>query len=471
MPNQRVTRSASTKATAKASSLSPSSPSISSTASTNLTTSRFRVTTSSSPSPRTVVKSNAKTKSRPPPHSKSSSSSSSSSDQPISFPSASAFDQYLLRSGPSTLSGIWLRITKKSSISRFPSVTYHEAVDIALCHGWIDGQRKSLDDISFLQRFTPRRPRSLWSRRNVERVEALTAEGRMRPTGIAAVEAAKEDGRWERAYAGPATMEVPGDFEDALASNEAARAVFEELSKAQRYSFLWRIQTAVKSETRERRIKEFVDLLAEGKTLQSSNARYLVSYLVFRPFVVFVIIIIIIIFILFIILLIISRFNPPVARRAMPRRYKFKPGSQTQPPYICNFILFLFVAVLLLLIVIVIVTSAVVVVAVAVLFIIFFWANMFGFLPRFAILLALPPFFIIIPTIVTLVIAVHDCCTSSALPDGGWFWLGAGKGRRVLIRGVVPITMAVFSVAASVALREVEISNTARVVFKDLIPR
>ncbi|ETS01031.1 hypothetical protein M419DRAFT_49675, partial [Trichoderma reesei RUT C-30] len=191
----------------------------------------------------------------------------SSSDQPISFPSASAFDQYLLRSGPSTLSGIWLRITKKSSISRFPSVTYHEAVDIALCHGWIDGQRKSLDDISFLQRFTPRRPRSLWSRRNVERVEALTAEGRMRPTGIAAVEAAKEDGRWERAYAGPATMEVPGDFEDALASNEAARAVFEELSKAQRYSFLWRIQTAVKSETRERRIKEFVDLLAEGKTL------------------------------------------------------------------------------------------------------------------------------------------------------------------------------------------------------------
>ncbi|KAK1238434.1 hypothetical protein MKX07_006580 [Trichoderma sp. CBMAI-0711] len=274
MSNQRVTRSASAKATSKASSSSSSSsssPSISSIASTHLTTSRFRVTAPSPPSPRTVVKSNAETKSRPPPQSKSSSSpsssSSSSSDQHISFPTASAFDQYLLQSGPSTLSGIWLRITKKSSFSRFPSVTYHEAVDIALCHGWIDGQRKSLDDISFLQRFTPRRPRSLWSRRNVERVEALTAEGRMRPAGVAAVDAAKGDGRWERAYAGPATMEVPRDFEDALASNEAARAVFYGLNKAGRFSFLWRIQTAVKSETRERRIKEFVDLLAEGKTL------------------------------------------------------------------------------------------------------------------------------------------------------------------------------------------------------------
>ncbi|PTB62006.1 hypothetical protein BBK36DRAFT_68662 [Trichoderma citrinoviride] len=185
----------------------------------------------------------------------------------ISFSSASAFDEWLLQAGSSTLSGIWLRLTKKFSISRFPSITYHEAVDIALCHGWIDGQRKSLDETFFLQRFTPRRPRSLWSRRNVQRVEMLMAEGRMKPAGVAAVEAAKEDGRWERAYAGPAAMEVPGDFEDALAGNEAARAAFQGLSKAQRYSFLWRIQTAVKSETRRRRIREFVDLLAEGKTL------------------------------------------------------------------------------------------------------------------------------------------------------------------------------------------------------------
>ncbi|KAH0494763.1 hypothetical protein TgHK011_008352 [Trichoderma gracile] len=229
------------------------------------TASRSKSTTSSSSSSAltTVVKSKPSSKSKPPP----SAVPSIASDQSISFPSASAFDQYLLQSGPSNPSGIWLRITKKSSISRFPSVTYHEAVDIALCHGWIDGQRKSLDSISFLQRFTPRRPRSLWSRRNVDRVELLTAEGRMRPAGVAAVEAAKEDGRWERAYAGPATMEVPGDFEDALAGNEAARAAFQGLSKAQRYSFLWRIQTAVKRETRERKIREYIDLLAEGKTL------------------------------------------------------------------------------------------------------------------------------------------------------------------------------------------------------------
>ncbi|KAL7815208.1 bacteriocin-protection, YdeI or OmpD-associated domain-containing protein [Trichoderma gracile] len=264
MSNRRVTRSALAKAAAKTS--SSSSPSISSTSATNLaTTSKSKSTTSlSSSSSTTVVKSKLNSKSKTP---SPSTVPSIASDQSIRFPSASAFDQYLLQSGPSTPSGIWLRITKKSSISRFPSVTYHEAVDIALCHGWIDGQRKSLDSTSFLQRFTPRRPRSLWSRRNVERVELLTAEGRMRPAGVAAVEAAKEDGRWERAYAGPATMEVPGDFEDALAGNEAAKAAFQGLSKAQRYSFLWRIQTAVKRETRELKIRESIDLLAEGKTL------------------------------------------------------------------------------------------------------------------------------------------------------------------------------------------------------------
>ncbi|TFA99703.1 hypothetical protein CCMA1212_008503 [Trichoderma ghanense] len=262
MPARRVTRSASAKAAAKTSS---SSPSISSASAANpITTSRAKSTTSSTFS-KAVAISKPKPASNPSPPS---TFPSSPSDHSISFSSASAFDQYLLQSGSSTTpSGIWLRITKKSSISLIPSITYHEAVDIALCHGWIDGQRKSLDSISFLQRFTPRRPRSLWSRRNVQRVEVLTAEGRMKPAGIAAVDAAKEDGRWERAYAGTATMEVPRDFEDALAGNEAARTAFQGLSRAQRYSLLWRIQTAAKRETRDRKIREFVDLLAEGKTL------------------------------------------------------------------------------------------------------------------------------------------------------------------------------------------------------------
>ena len=180
------------------------------------------------------------------------------------FSNAAAFDNWLQTNGADA-PGLWLKLAKKGAPE--PSFSKQEAIDAALCHGWIDGQRKSLDETFFLQRFTPRRPRSLWSRRNVQRVEMLMAEGRMKPAGVAAVEAAKEDGRWERAYAGPAAMEVPGDFEDALAGNEAARAAFQGLSKAQRYSFLWRIQTAVKSETRRRRIREFVDRLAEGKTL------------------------------------------------------------------------------------------------------------------------------------------------------------------------------------------------------------
>ncbi|EHK24047.1 uncharacterized protein TRIVIDRAFT_8458, partial [Trichoderma virens Gv29-8] len=191
----------------------------------------------------------------------------SSTVQTLNFPSASHFDAWLLDSGSSTPSGIWLRFSKKSIIAKLPSISYLEAVDTSLCHGWIDGQRKRLDENFFLQRFTPRRPRSLWSRRNVQRVQMLTAEGRMKPAGIAAVDAAKEDGRWEKAYAGPATMEVPEDFEDALAENEMAKMTFQGLSKSQRYSFLWRIHTAKKIETRERRIREFVDLLAEGKGL------------------------------------------------------------------------------------------------------------------------------------------------------------------------------------------------------------
>ncbi|KAL7792546.1 bacteriocin-protection, YdeI or OmpD-associated domain-containing protein [Trichoderma ceciliae] len=195
------------------------------------------------------------------------STSSEAQIQTLSFPSASHFDSWLLQSGTSTPCGIWLRLSKKSIIAQVPSVSYLEAVDTSLCHGWIDGQRKALDDNFYLQRFTPRRSRSLWSQRNVRRVEMLIAEGRMRPSGVAAVDAAKGDGRWEKAYAGPATMEVPRDFEDALGGNEDAKVTFEGLGKSQRYSFLWRIETVKRSETRQRKIREFVDILAQGKTL------------------------------------------------------------------------------------------------------------------------------------------------------------------------------------------------------------
>ncbi|KAL6874842.1 bacteriocin-protection, YdeI or OmpD-associated domain-containing protein [Trichoderma novae-zelandiae] len=264
MSTRRVTRSSVAKAAAKAP--SPSLPSRSSNSSTSLTTeSRSKSTTSSSSS---TVTANPKPSPEPNPEFKPDLSSLwPTSDNAISFFCASSFDQWLSISRTWYPSGIWLRLTKKAKMRECPSVTYHDAVDIALCHGWIDGQRKAFNEIYYLQRFTPRRPRSLWSRRNVQRVEVLTAEGRMKPAGVAAVDAAKADGRWERAYAGPATMEVPGDFEDALAGNGAARTAFQGLSKAQRYSFLWRIQTAVKSENRERKIREFVNLLAEGKTL------------------------------------------------------------------------------------------------------------------------------------------------------------------------------------------------------------
>ncbi|KAL7899863.1 bacteriocin-protection, YdeI or OmpD-associated domain-containing protein [Trichoderma sp. SZMC 28014] len=188
---------------------------------------------------------------------------SASEAQTLSFPSASHFDAWLLQNS-STPSGIWLRFSKKAILAQVPSVSYLEAVDVSLCHGWIDGQRKALDENFYLQRFTPRRRRSLWSQRNVQRVEMLTAEGRMKPAGMAEVDAAKGDGRWEKAYAGPATMEVPKDLANALKENEIAQTAFESLSRADRYPFLWSIATVKRAETRERKIREFVSLLASN---------------------------------------------------------------------------------------------------------------------------------------------------------------------------------------------------------------
>jgi uncharacterized protein YdeI (YjbR/CyaY-like superfamily) len=161
--------------------------------------------------------------------------------------------------------GIWLKFAKKGS--GIESVVYAEAVEIALSHGWIDGQAKRLDDDHYLQRFTPRRSRSKWSRINREKAERLIAEGRMRAGGLREIERAKEDGRWEDAYDSPSTATVPDDFQAALDAEPAAAEFFASLGSTKRYSFLYRITDAKRPETRAKRIAEYVELLARGETL------------------------------------------------------------------------------------------------------------------------------------------------------------------------------------------------------------
>lgn len=165
----------------------------------------------------------------------------------------------------STARGVWLRFAKKAS--SLVSLTYAQAVEAALCYGWIDGQAKSEGEDSWLQKFTPRGKRSIWSKLNRERVAMLLESGRMRPAGLAAVEAAQADGRWERAYDSPGASGVPEDLQAALVANPAARAFFGTLNSQNRYAILFRIQTAVKPETRARRIEQFVAMLERGETL------------------------------------------------------------------------------------------------------------------------------------------------------------------------------------------------------------
>jgi uncharacterized protein YdeI (YjbR/CyaY-like superfamily) len=161
--------------------------------------------------------------------------------------------------------GVWLRLAKKASALQ--SITYEQAVEVALCYGWIDGQSQGRDADSWLQKFTPRGKRSVWSKINVERVRALTRAGRMRPAGQAAVEAAKADGRWDRAYDSPSTATVPADFRAALEASPAASAFFDTLTSGNRYAMLYRIQTAVRPETRARRIAQFVAMLERGEKI------------------------------------------------------------------------------------------------------------------------------------------------------------------------------------------------------------
>jgi uncharacterized protein YdeI (YjbR/CyaY-like superfamily) len=168
-----------------------------------------------------------------------------------------------LQSNHATSTGVWLQIFRKDSGK--PTIGYSEAVEGALCYGWIDGQSKSHDTSSWIQKFTPRRPRSVWSKINTERVERLLKEGKMKPAGLAAVEAAKQDGRWQAAYDPPSKAVIPKEFLQAVAKNRKAKAFFDTLNRTNLYSIAWRLQTAKKPETRARRMEAILEMLANGK--------------------------------------------------------------------------------------------------------------------------------------------------------------------------------------------------------------
>ena len=185
-------------------------------------------------------------------------------DVPIrAFKDAAAWDAWLAKN-QNTADGVWMRIAKKASGTK--SITYPEAVGIALCHGWIDGLKRPESDTAWLQRFTPRRQRSFWSQINREKALALIESGHMKPAGLAEIERAQRDGRWDAAYASPKSATMSADFKNELDRHPKAKAFFKTLSKTNSYAILWRIQTAVKPETRERRIRDFIERLEKGET-------------------------------------------------------------------------------------------------------------------------------------------------------------------------------------------------------------
>ncbi|MBV8950359.1 MAG: YdeI/OmpD-associated family protein [Actinobacteria bacterium] len=182
----------------------------------------------------------------------------------MEFPSRDAWASWLLKHHDSS-SGVWVKIAKKSSA--IESVSYADALDVALCHGWIDGQKDKLDADCWLQRFTPRRPGSRWSQRNCAKALDLIDKGEMRDAGLREVERAKADGRWDAAYAGQSAATVPDDLRRALDRNNAAKKFFESLDSRNRYAILYRVQEAKKPETRARRIEQFVAMLHDGKKI------------------------------------------------------------------------------------------------------------------------------------------------------------------------------------------------------------
>ncbi|MBX2905353.1 MAG: YdeI/OmpD-associated family protein [Taibaiella sp.] len=179
-----------------------------------------------------------------------------------SFASADAWEKWLSANHVKS-DGIWLRIFNKESGKK--TVTYAGALDEALCYGWIDGQKKKYDEESWLQKFTPRRPRSIWSKRNIEHVDRLTQENKMKAAGLKAFEDAKNDGRLAAAYDSPANATIPDDFLGQLEKNKKAKNFFESLNKANKFAISWRLQTTKKPETRQKRMNVILDMLANGE--------------------------------------------------------------------------------------------------------------------------------------------------------------------------------------------------------------
>ena len=187
----------------------------------------------------------------------------------LSFKSPAAFRRWLAKNH-TCQEGIWLRFFKKSS--GLKSIAYAEALDVALCHGWIDGQARPFDAGSWIQKFTPRRPKSGWSKRNTLHAERLISAGLMAAPGFAAIEAAKADGRWHAAYDSPSKAQPPEDFLRELAKNKKAEAFFKSLNRANVYAIVYRLQTAKKPETRAKRMKLILEMLKRGETFHPQCA-------------------------------------------------------------------------------------------------------------------------------------------------------------------------------------------------------
>lgn len=185
-------------------------------------------------------------------------------EQIIAFKSPEDWHAWLMANHTQPI-GIWVRLYKKASGVK--SINYDQALDEALCFGWIDGQKKSFDEKSWIQKFTPRRAKSLWSKRNRDHIARLVKAKRMQPAGLREVKNAKADGRWDQAYDSAKTMKIPEDFLKELKKDKSAYEFFLTLNKANVYAIAWRLQTAKKPETRERRMAAILDMLKNGKKL------------------------------------------------------------------------------------------------------------------------------------------------------------------------------------------------------------
>ena len=180
----------------------------------------------------------------------------------LAFKTQDALEKWLSKNY-SASNGVWLKIYKKGSGT--PTVSYAGAVDVALCYGWIDGLVNPLDEKAYMIRFTPRRSKSVWSKKNVEKVSRLIKEDKMKPAGLKAIESAKANGRWDQAYDSPSNIEMPDDFLKAVSKIPKAKKFFQTLNKANTYAIAWRLQTAKKPETREKRMKTILEMLSKGE--------------------------------------------------------------------------------------------------------------------------------------------------------------------------------------------------------------